>query len=206
MSPRIRYGFLVDLRRCMGCHTCSVVCKSENAVNLGVWRTWVKQIEKGHTPNVKKSFLPTLCNNCENPICVTVCPVQANKIRPDGIVTYDPHRCVGCRYCMASCPYEVRYINPVKRFVEKCHWCLHRVERGLEPACVEACPSSARIFGNLADPESQISKLIHEHPVQVLLPEMGTRPQVYYIDLDHDVVEKKAKPVKRWMGKRRYGF
>lgn len=205
-KENVRYGFLVDLRRCIGCHTCSVVCKAENQVNLGVWRTWVKQIEKGHHPKVTKSFLPLLCNNCEKPICVTVCPVKANKIRPDGIVTYDPHRCVGCRYCMASCPYEVRYVNPIKRFVEKCHWCTHRVEIGLEPACVEACPSGARVFGNLKDPKSKISKLIHDNPVQVLLPEMGTHPQVYYIDLDIEAVEKKSDPLPRWKGKRRYGF
>ena len=205
-NRKVKYGFLIDLRRCMGCNTCSVVCKAENQVNIGVWRSWVKQIEKGHYPKVTKSFLPVLCNNCENPICVTVCPVNANRKREDGIVTYDPHRCVGCRYCMASCPYEVRYVNPVKRFVEKCHWCLHRVERGMEPACVEACPSGARVFGNLNDPESKIAKLIHEQPVQVLLPEMGTNPQVFYIGLDHEAVEKKSKPLPRWMGKRRYGF
>jgi len=190
---KLRYGFLVDLRRCIGCHTCSVVCKSENDVPLGVWRAWVKQIEKGIYPDVRRSFLPLLCNNCERPICVTVCPVRANKKRPDGIVTYDPHRCVGCRYCMAACPYEVRYLHPFKKIVEKCHWCLHRVEAGLEPACVAACPSGARVFGNLLDPQSKIARLIANNPVQVIQPEMGTDPRVYYIGLDEDAVKIKRK-------------
>ena len=190
---KVRYGFLIDLRRCIGCNTCSVVCKSENDVHLGVWRAWVKKIEKGTYPNVKKSFLPLLCNNCEDPICVTVCPVQANKKRPDGIVTYDPHRCVGCRYCMAACPYEVRYIHPVKKIVEKCNWCHHRVDEGLEPACVAACPAGARVFGNLLDKNSEIARLIAENPVQVIQPEMGTDPHVFYIGLDKDAVEKKRK-------------
>ena len=190
---KVRYGFLVDLRRCMGCHTCSVVCKSENDVPLGVWRAWVKQVEKGTYPDVRKSFVPLLCNNCEHPICVTVCPVNANKKRPDGIVTYDPHRCVGCRYCMAACPYEVRYFHPFKKIIEKCHWCLHRVEAGLEPACVAACPSGARVFGNLLDPKSKIARLIADNAVQVIAPEMGTEPHVFYIGLDQDAVKAKRR-------------
>lgn len=190
---KVRYGFLIDLRRCIGCNTCSVVCKSENNVHLGVWKSWVKQIQKGEYPHVRISFLPLLCNNCEEPICVTVCPVNANRIEENGIISTDPHRCVGCRYCMAACPYEVRYVHPVKKMVEKCNWCDHRVAKGLPPACVEACPSGARVFGDLNDPESEISHLIHTNSVQVLKPEIGTKPHVFYIDLDHDAVETKRE-------------
>ncbi|MBN2010255.1 4Fe-4S dicluster domain-containing protein [candidate division KSB1 bacterium] len=190
---RPRYGFLIDLRRCIGCHTCSVACKNENAVPLGVWRSWVKQIEKGEYPNVTRSFLPLLCNNCKDPICVTVCPTFASQQREDGIVTIDPHRCIGCRYCMAACPYGVRFINPILQICQKCDWCVHRVERGIQPACVDACPSNARVFGDLNDPESDIAKMIADNSVSVLKPIMGTGPQAYYIALDITAVNAKSE-------------
>ncbi len=186
-----RYGFLIDLRRCIGCHTCSVACKSENAVPIGVWRSWVKQISKGEYPNTSLSFLPILCNNCEDPICVTVCPTLASQKREDGIVTIDPHLCIGCRYCMAACPYGVRYINPILHIAQKCDWCLHRVEKGLQPACVDACPSGARVFGDLNDKDSEISKLIATNNVSVLKPIMGTDPHTFYINLDITALEAK---------------
>ena len=193
-----RWGFLIDLRKCIGCQTCEVTCKMENDVHLGVWRAWVKQVEKGEYPHVSRGFLPLLCNNCENPICVTVCPVNANRIRPDGIVTYDPHRCVGCRYCMAACPYEVRYIHPIKRIVEKCNWCHHRIDAGLQPACVENCPTGARVFGNLLDPTSEIRRIMTQNEMAVIQPEMGTKPQVYYINYDELVFATKRKLKWKW--------
>jgi tetrathionate reductase subunit B len=184
---------VIDLKRCIGCHTCSVACKRENAVPLGVWRSWVKQIEKGRYPHVRKSFLPLLCNNCENPICVTVCPVRASYQRKDGIVLVDPHRCIGCRYCMAVCPYDARYINPRVNIVEKCYWCFHRVDQGIKPACVEACPPHARIFGDLNDPNQELAKLLATNPVQVIKPEMGTYPKVFYIEADLDALRPERK-------------
>ncbi len=187
-----RWAMLIDLRRCIGCHTCSLACKAEFSVPLGCYRTWVKQIEKGRYPYVRRAFLPIVCNHCERPICCTVCPVNATYKRPeDGIVMINPHRCIGCRYCMAACPYNVRFINPRFNIVEKCDFCHKRLERGLLPACVEACPTNALIFGDLHDPNSDISRLVATSPVQVIKPEMGTYPQTFYIDLDVDIVAAK---------------
>ena len=188
-----RYAMLFDLRKCIGCDSCAVACKSENDVPLGVWRSWVKKTEKGHYPHVREFALPITCNNCENPICVTVCPVNAGIKRPDGIVYIDPHRCIGCRYCMASCPYGVRYIHPTRKIAEKCYWCHHLVDAGLLPACVQACPTGAILFGDLNDPESEINIAISSNPVQVIKPEIGTEPHTFYIGLDIDAVEAKEE-------------
>ena len=190
---QVRYGMVIDLRKCLGCHTCSVACKQENAVPLGVWRSWVKQVEKGRYPYVRKSFLPMLCNNCENPICVTVCPVKASYRRRDGIVLVDPHRCIGCRYCMAVCPYDARYVNPRVNIVEKCYWCDHRVDQGLKPACVRSCSTQARIFGDLNDPGSEIGRLLVSSPAQVIKPEMGTYPKVFYVEANLDALKTERK-------------
>ena len=103
---RVRWAMVVDLRRCVGCHSCSIACKAEHEVPLGVWKTWVKTVEKGVYPNVTTLFLPWFCNHCERPICNTVCPVNAAYRRDDGIVLVDPHKCIGCNYCRAACPYN----------------------------------------------------------------------------------------------------
>ncbi|MCX6155701.1 MAG: 4Fe-4S dicluster domain-containing protein [Candidatus Kapabacteria bacterium] len=197
----IRWGMLVDLRRCIGCHTCTIACKCEFAVPLGGNKTWVKTIEKGQFPNVSRSFLPSFCNNCENPICVRNCPTQATFKRADGIVMQDPHRCIGCKYCMASCPYDVRYVDPLKKVVQKCTWCHHRLDAGVEPACVGSCPSSALIFGDVNDPESKISKMLSANAIQVLKTDKDTHPHVFYVAADEVVMRatgganRKEKPV-----------
>lgn len=189
MKKHVRWVMVIDLRKCVGCHSCSVACKAENDVPPSVFRSWVKIIEKGRYPNVSKSFLPCLCNNCENPICVRNCPVGASYKRDDGIVMVDPHRCIGCKYCMASCPYDVRYINPTRKIVQKCYFCYHRLDAGLVPACVETCIGRARIFGDMNDPNSDVAKLLATEPVTVLKPEMATEPNVFYIGADLDVME-----------------
>lgn len=186
---KLRYGMVVDVRKCMGCHTCTVACKTENDVPPGVWRTWVRIIEKGTYPNVTRSFLPVFCNQCENPICLQNCPVMATWQREDGIVMVDPHRCIGCKYCIASCPYDVRHVDPYRKIVRKCHFCYHRLDAGLLPSCVQSCPSNALTIGNLNDPNSEVSKLIAENPVHVLKPEMGTKPRVFYIGADIEAMD-----------------
>lgn len=191
-----RYGMVIDLRRCIGCHSCSVACKAEMEVPLGVFASWVKVIQKGRYPNVRRSFLPSLCNHCANPICVKNCPVGASYQRPDGIVMVDPHRCIACKYCMASCPYDVRYVNPLKRIVQKCTFCAHRVDQGLAPACVETCLGHARFFGDILDPESEVSQLIATNSVQGLKAHLATRPHIFYIQADHDAMD----PLRGWSG------
>ncbi len=189
---KVRYGMIVDLRRCTGCQACSVACKAENDVPLGVFRTWVKQIEKGRYPHTSVSFLPSLCNQCEKAICLRNCPTRATYQLENGIVVVDPHRCIGCKYCIASCPYEVRYLNPEKKIVEKCEMCRHRVDEGLEPACVNTCPTGALIFGDLNNRTSAISKALERNPVNVLKPDRATFPQVFYIGADLEVIEARG--------------
>ncbi len=190
-----RYGMLIDLRRCSGCHACSVACKAEFDVPLGVHRSWVEYVEKGDYPNVTRNFVPRLCNHCNHPPCVSVCPTGATwKRAEDGIVVVDPDICIGCKYCILACPYDARFLNPVTGAADKCDFCLHRVEQGLMPSCVNTCVGGARIFGDLNDPDSEISKLVGTNAVTVLRPEQGTEPNVFYIGLDHadehDVVHR----------------
>jgi tetrathionate reductase subunit B len=181
-----QYGMLIDTRRCIGCHTCSVACKSEFDIPLGVTRSWVEYTEKGNFPNVARHFLPRLCNHCRHPQCVNVCPTGATyKREQDGIVVVDSGQCIGCKYCIQACPYDARFLNPVTGFAEKCDFCIHRVSKGLVPSCVNACLGGARIFGDISDPGSEISKQLATNPTTVLRPGKGTEPQVYYIAADH---------------------
>jgi tetrathionate reductase subunit B len=181
-----QYGMVVDVRRCIGCHACTVACKSEYDVPLGVNRNWVEYVEKGVYPNVSRSFLPRMCNHCSEPPCVPVCPTNATyKRQQDGIVVVDQGLCIGCKYCIQACPYEARFLNPVTGWADKCDFCVHRVSKGLDPSCVNSCVGDALIFGNLADPESEVSKLIARNRVTVLRREMGTFPNVFYIAADH---------------------
>lgn len=153
---------LIDLRQCIGCQACTVSCHIENAAPLGSFRTTVSQyaVEHQETGEVATFMLPRLCNHCENPPCVPVCPVEATFQRQDGIVVVDSDRCVGCAYCVNACPYDARFINERTQTADKCTFCTHRLEAGLLPACVESCVGGARIIGDMRDPVSQISRLI----------------------------------------------
>ncbi|MBI4743924.1 MAG: 4Fe-4S dicluster domain-containing protein [Actinobacteria bacterium] len=176
-----RYAMVLDLRRCIGCHACHVACKSENEVPFGVFRTHVRYYERGEYPDTKLYFLPVLCNHCKHPACVRVCPTGASWKRDDGIVLVDYDKCIGCKYCMAACPYGVRFIHPEKQVADKCTFCVHRVDAGIAPSCVNTCIGRARIFGDMNDPNSEVAKLIATNPVTVLKPEKGTYPTVFYI-------------------------
>ncbi len=181
----VQYGMLIDLRRCIGCHACSVACKAEFDVPMGVARSWVEYTEKGEYPNVGRSFLPRMCNHCSDPDCVRVCPTGATYKRPqDGIVVIDQGVCIGCLYCAQACPYGARFLNPVTRTADKCDLCIHRVSKGLLPACVNTCQGRARVFGDINDVNSEIHQLIAKHPVSVLREHIGTSPNVFYIGLD----------------------
>jgi Fe-S-cluster-containing dehydrogenase component/formate-dependent nitrite reductase membrane component NrfD len=180
----MNYGFVIDNTRCIGCHACSTACKSENEVPLGVNRTWVKYVEHGAYPDVTRTFQVTRCNHCENPPCVRICPVTAMYQREDGIVEFDKDVCIGCKACMQACPYDAIYIDPDTHTAAKCHYCSHRVDAGLEPACAVVCPTEAIIAGDLDDPMSRIAQTVAANRVTVRKPEQGTAPKVLYIDGD----------------------
>ncbi len=180
-DQNLRFGMVIDLRRCTSCHACSVACKSEFGVPLGVFRSWVKIREKGKFPHVKKEFLPRLCNHCDNPPCTRVCPVNATYALGNGTVIVDDDVCIGCKACISACPYNSRFFNPITHTTNKCDFCLHRVENGVVPACVNACPADARTFGDLSDQDSDAAKLVARNTTVALKPELGTKPQVLYI-------------------------
>ncbi|BDR13025.1 sulfate reduction electron transfer complex DsrMKJOP subunit DsrO [Vibrio sp. STUT-A11] len=187
-----RYAMVIDLRKCVGCQACTVGCSIENQAPIGQFRTTVKQYEvtlndgSTTTREAKAFMLPRLCNHCDNPPCVAVCPVQATFQREDGIVMVDNSRCVACAYCVQACPYDARFINQDTLTADKCTFCAHRLEQGLLPACVETCVGGARVIGDLNDPSSEIRNLIaeHQHEIKVLKPNEGTNPHVFYIGMD----------------------
>jgi Fe-S-cluster-containing dehydrogenase component/formate-dependent nitrite reductase membrane component NrfD len=180
MSESVQWGKVIDQTRCIGCHACSTACKSENAVPLGVNRTYVKYVDIGQFPTARRAFQVTRCNQCDHPPCVTACPTSAMYRRPDGIVDFDKEICIGCKACIAACPYDAIFINPEDHSAEKCNFCAHRLEVGLEPACVVVCPTEAILIGNLRDPESRVAKFVNRDVVAVRRPEKETLPKLFY--------------------------
>lgn len=180
----MKYGFVIDNRKCIGCHACTTACKSEHQVPIGVNRTWVKQVEKGEFPNTRRLFSVMRCNHCTDAPCVEICPVEALFVRDDGIVDFDNDRCIGCKSCMQACPYDALYIDPDHGTAAKCNYCAHRVDVGLEPACVNVCPEHAIISGDMDNPNSEISELLARQATKVRKPEKGTQPNLFYIDAD----------------------
>ena len=202
-----RWGMVFDMKRCIGCNACVVGCKQENSLPDGVFFTKTLSEEYGVYPAVNRVYIPTLCNHCEDAPCEKVCPSGATYTRDDGIVMVDSDKCIGCGSCAVACPYDQRTELSAEMFkgglfqegeltpfeeqgygrytpgmVTKCDFCSGRVDAGLDPACVVTCPTDARIFGDLDDPNSKPSKLIRERGGRQPLPEKNTRPKVYYID------------------------
>ncbi|HMQ45801.1 MAG TPA: polysulfide reductase NrfD [Saprospiraceae bacterium] len=190
----MRYGFVIDNRKCIGCHACTTACKSEHNVPIGVNRTWVKQVEKGVFPHTRRLFSVMRCNHCTDAPCVEICPVEALYFREDGIVDFDKDRCIGCKSCMQACPYDALYIDPETHTAAKCNYCAHRVDIGLEPACVNVCPEHAIISGDMDNPESEIAQLLARQQVKVRKPEKGTQPNLFYIDGDEASLNPSATP------------
>ena len=180
----MNFGFIIDNRKCIGCHACTVACKSEHQVPVGVNRTWVKYIEKGEFPDTRRLFSVMRCNHCADAPCVEICPVTSLYTREDGIVDFDSRRCIGCKACTQACPYDAIFMDPAEHTSAKCNYCTHRVDIGLEPACVVICPEHAIISGDMDNPETEISKLLARETVSVRKQEKGTNPKLFYIDGD----------------------
>lgn len=176
-----RYAMVIDQRRCVGCMTCIVACNTENVISPGVFRTRVVEIVSGEFPDLRMELRPELCNHCDDPPCVSDCPTGASFKAKDGTVRIRRNRCVGCKICIAACPYDARYIDPIGGFADKCSFCENLVRRGMEPACVSSCIGKSRIFGDLDDPNSPVNRLLKESSPSVLLEHAGTRPKVFYI-------------------------
>ncbi len=179
-EAEVKWGKVIDHTRCIGCHACSTACKSENAVPLGVNRTYVKYVDIGQFPTARRAFQVTRCNQCDHPPCVTACPTSAMFRRRDGIVDFDKNICIGCKACIAACPYDAIFINPEDHSAEKCNFCAHRLEVGLEPACVVVCPTEAILIGNLLDPSSRVAGFVNRDVVAVRRPEKETYPKLFY--------------------------
>jgi Fe-S-cluster-containing dehydrogenase component/formate-dependent nitrite reductase membrane component NrfD len=176
----VQWAKVIDQTRCIGCHACTTACKSENLVPLSVTRTYVKHVDVGVFPQARRAHQVTRCNQCAHAPCVTACPTTAMFKRADGIVDFDKSICIGCKACIAACPYDAIFINPEDHSAEKCNFCAHRIDVGLEPACVVVCPTQAILIGDMNDTEAYVSQIINREPVAVRRPEKETLPKLFY--------------------------
>ena len=202
----VKWGVAIDLKRCVGCQSCTMACKAEHGTLHGIFWTRVLEQEEGIYPFAYKVFMPTRCNHCSEPPCVSVCPTGASYQRDtDNLVLVDQDKCIGCHSCVVACPYDARFVpentrgyygeelTPFERVsyqkwqkgtAQKCTLCVHRIDQGLKPACIETCPAGTLVFGNLNDPQSEISTLLKRRPHYQPRAELGTDPCVYYLTWD----------------------
>jgi Fe-S-cluster-containing dehydrogenase component len=190
----MRYGFAIDQRTCIGCHACTVACKTEHEIPVGQFRTWVKYVDSGTFPDNTRDFGVMRCNHCTDAPCVKICPTHALFTRKDGIVDFDGDSCIGCKSCLQACPYDALYIDANTHTAAKCNFCAHRVDEGLEPACVVVCPTHSIWVGDLEDEESGISQLLATNPAKVRSPEQKTGPNVFYIGATIPVLDPLEAP------------
>ena len=176
----VQWAKVIDHTRCIGCHACTTACKSENLVPLSVTRTYVKHVDIGVFPQARRAHQVTRCNQCAHAPCVTACPTTAMFKRRDGIVDFDKSICIGCKACMAACPYDAIFINPDDHSAEKCNFCAHRIDVGLEPACVVVCPTQAILVGDMNDGDSYVAQIVNREAVSVRRPEKETLPKLFY--------------------------
>jgi len=170
----------IDTLKCVGCGDCVVACQTENNVPIGYCRDWVTEAVGGTYPQLELELRSERCNHCADAPCVRCCPTGASQIAEGGIVIVDKEDCIGCGACIESCPYDARYTHP-EGHVDKCTFCLHRVKDGLKPACVSVCPTRCMHFGDLDDPNSEISQILKTRTYKVLAPEAGTDPHIFYL-------------------------
>lgn len=184
-----KYAFLIDLRRCVGCTSCQVSCKMENAVPLGYFRSRVDITDLGDYPKAKRLFFPKMCNHCDEPPCITDCPADgAIHKRSDGLVVVDRSKCIACGNCVENCPYGACFLHPHVEAADKCDGCLHLLEAGIEtPTCARNCAGMALCFGDINDASSKIAQLLADHKTATWAPEYGTKPNLYFIAPDTDM-------------------
>ena len=200
-----------DVDKCIGCGRCADACKTENNVPREpfFFRTWIERYSiknngevavespnggidgfppAGEVPGeVRSFFVPKLCNHCANAPCVQVCPVGATFTTEDGVVLVDKDYCIGCRYCIQACPYGARFLDPRTGTAEKCTFCYHRLVKKLQPACVEVCPTGCRVFGEVGERSSPLTRFTRFNKIQTLKPHLNTEPKVFYANLDGEV-------------------
>lgn len=176
----MRYAMAIDTKKCVGCGDCVVACQTENNVPHGYCRDWIVENVTGTYPSLALEFRSERCNHCDNSPCVRCCPTGASHIAEGGIVLVKQSKCIGCGACIQSCPYDARYTHP-EGYVDKCTFCIHRVEKGQNPACVDVCPTTCLHFGDLDDPNSDVSLALKDRTWKVLAPEAGTKPQLYFL-------------------------
>ncbi|MCZ7585439.1 MAG: 4Fe-4S dicluster domain-containing protein [Deltaproteobacteria bacterium] len=179
MKNGVRYAMTMDTKRCVGCSACVLACKAENGLPLDGYRDWIVEETRGKFPNLTMEIRSERCNHCEHPACVAACPTGASHVAEGGTVLVEKSKCTGCKACIAACPYNARYVHP-KGYVDKCTFCLHRVKRGQQPACVEICPTKALTFGDMNDPDGDVARLLRSRQSKVSKPETGLKPRLYF--------------------------